>query len=197
MTLATDRRMTLEEYLVYDDGTDTRYELVDGVLVEMGAESTINTWIAGFLFGAFLQLGLPTYRIGFKQRIAVSSTTATARDPDLVVHSESSARAIEGKAQAILQASDPAPLLLVEVVSPGEPGSDNYNRDYIEKPQEYAARGIPEYWLIDPIRQVVLVLKLQDGGYVAQTFGDDQAIASPLFPNLNLTAAQILTAGRG
>ena len=27
--------LTLEEYLVYDDGTDTRYELVDGELVEM------------------------------------------------------------------------------------------------------------------------------------------------------------------
>jgi hypothetical protein len=33
--------MTLQEYLTYDDGTDNRYELVDGVLVEMGAESTI------------------------------------------------------------------------------------------------------------------------------------------------------------
>jgi hypothetical protein len=26
------KRMSLEEYLAYDDGTDTRYELVDGVL---------------------------------------------------------------------------------------------------------------------------------------------------------------------
>jgi Uma2 family endonuclease len=34
----TNRRMTLEEYLSYDDGTSTRYELV-GVLVEMGAET--------------------------------------------------------------------------------------------------------------------------------------------------------------
>ena len=39
MTIATDgrpttvqQRMTLEEYLDYDDGTDTRYELEDGVL---------------------------------------------------------------------------------------------------------------------------------------------------------------------
>jgi Uma2 family endonuclease len=42
MSIATNR-MTIEEYLNYDDGTDTRYELVDGVLVEMGAESTLNT----------------------------------------------------------------------------------------------------------------------------------------------------------
>ncbi len=43
MTVATDRRMTIQEFLVYDDGTDRRYELVDGVLVEMGAESRANT----------------------------------------------------------------------------------------------------------------------------------------------------------
>jgi Uma2 family endonuclease len=34
MTLATPRRFTLEEYLDYDDGTDTHYKLVGGVLVE-------------------------------------------------------------------------------------------------------------------------------------------------------------------
>lgn len=27
--------LTFEEYLVYDDGSDSRYELVDGELVEM------------------------------------------------------------------------------------------------------------------------------------------------------------------
>jgi Uma2 family endonuclease len=45
MAVATRRSMSLEEYLIYDDGMDTRYELVDEVLVEMGAESTINAWI--------------------------------------------------------------------------------------------------------------------------------------------------------
>ncbi len=36
MAIATQKKMTLEEYLAYTDGTDYRYELVDGVLVEMG-----------------------------------------------------------------------------------------------------------------------------------------------------------------
>jgi Uma2 family endonuclease len=30
------QKLTFEEYLAYDDGTDTRYELVDGNLVPMG-----------------------------------------------------------------------------------------------------------------------------------------------------------------
>ncbi|WP_199306705.1 Uma2 family endonuclease [Anabaena sphaerica] len=37
---------TIEEYLNYDDGTDTRYELEDGVLIEMPPESPLNLSIA-------------------------------------------------------------------------------------------------------------------------------------------------------
>lgn len=32
MTLATDRRLTLTEYLSYSDGTNRRYEFLDGIL---------------------------------------------------------------------------------------------------------------------------------------------------------------------
>ena len=196
MTQATRPRLTIEEFLTYDDGTDTRYELVDGVLVEMGAESTINTLIAGFLFATFLQLGIPAYQIGFKQWIAVSDSTATARDPDLIVHSEASFAAIEGSSQAIVKAGMPNPLLVVEVVSPGKPGEDNYERDYVEKPKEYAARGIPEFWQIDPSRSVVAVLTLKDGNYWSREFRGDSRVVSPTFPSLQLTADQILRAGR-
>ena len=48
MTIAT-QKLTLEEYLVYDDGTDTRYELVDGELVAMPPESDRNNLIALYL----------------------------------------------------------------------------------------------------------------------------------------------------
>jgi Uma2 family endonuclease len=34
MTIAA-QKLTFEEYLAYDDGTDTRYELVDGELVPL------------------------------------------------------------------------------------------------------------------------------------------------------------------
>jgi Uma2 family endonuclease len=196
MTVATQRRMSLEEYLTYDDGTDTRYELVDGVLVEMGSESTINTWIASFIFGEFIRLGLPAYRVGFKQRIQVNSNYVTARDPDLIVHSQDSAQFMEGRREAILKLREPNPLVVVEVVSPGNPGEENYDRDYIEKRAEYAARGIPEYWLIDPVRQVVLILTLGDGSYDSPSFTGSQSLKSPAFPAMALTAEQVLTAGR-
>lgn len=196
MTIATHSRMTFQEYLNYDDGTDTRYELVDGVLVEMVAESTINTRIAIFLLLYFAQLGIPADSLGIKQKISVSSTKVTAREPDLIIHSEGSARAIDDASQAIIKAEHPAPLVAIEIVSPGKPGEENYDRDYVEKRREYAERGIPEYWIIDPSRQVVLVLTLQDGSYQEQHFTGEMAIVSSNFPNLNLTADRIVNAGR-
>ena len=195
MNLATRQRMTLEEYLDYDDRTDARYELVDGVLVEMGAESTLNTQIAVFLLLHFAGLGVPTYCLANKHKIEVTSRQATAREPDLIVHSEESAAAIAGQSQALLQVDMPAPVLVVEVVSPGEVGTDNYDRDYIEKRAEYATRSIPEYWIIDQSRAVMLVLTLSEQSYQEQKFTGGRQITSSAFPSLTLTAAQILTAG--
>jgi Uma2 family endonuclease len=194
MTVATQRRMSLEEYLTYDDGTDARYELVDGVLVEMGAESRCNIKIAFFLIEVFLQL-VGRGRLGIKEKIQVDSEYVSARDPDLIIHSDDSALAIEGRKESCLFLNEPNPLIVIEVVSPGTESTDNYKRDYEQKPKEYAARGIPEMWLIDPARSVVLVLTLTDGEYQEATFTGNSVIISPTFPGLTLSAIEVLTAG--
>lgn len=192
MSIATQQRMTIEEYLTYDDGTDTRYELVDGVLVEMRAESTQNTQIVMFLVAIFLQLGLPYYRLGIKQQIAVSSSVATARDPDLIVHSEDSAQAISGLKQALLLADMPPPALVIEVVSPGQ---ETHDRDYVAKYGEYLARGIREYWIIDPTLLQITVCVFVEGHYQQAVFRGKEGIHSATFPDFPLTANQILDAG--
>jgi Uma2 family endonuclease len=86
MTQAT-RKLTFEEYFAYDDGTDTRYELVDGVLVEMPTESEINVLISNFLFALLLPLVSYT-RLRQKTEVKVKSRTVTSRCPDLMVLSE-------------------------------------------------------------------------------------------------------------
>ncbi len=200
MTVATDslrqtgdqRRMTLKEFLTYDDGTDARYELWNGVLVEMGAESRINIRIAFFLIEVFLQV-VGRQRLGIKEKIEVRSTfVATARDADLIIHSEESSLALEGRSESCLTMGDPNPLIVIEIVSPGRENTDNYQRDYVQKPREYADRGIPEFWQIDPSRAYVRVGTLTDESYEFKTFIDKEQIASPTFPELNLTAAIVL-----
>ena len=49
--VTTTQRFSLVEYLAYDDGTDRRYELVNGELVEMPSESDLNNVIAMYLIG--------------------------------------------------------------------------------------------------------------------------------------------------
>lgn len=186
----TTRPMTLEEYLNYDDGTDTRHELVNGELIAMPPESTLNLRIATFLLAHFLQLGVPFYRLVMKALIAVSGARATAREPDLMVLSEETAIALAGATQCLITYDMPPPMLVVEVVSPRQE-----NRDYRHKRTEYAGRQIPEYWIVDPIVQKVTVLQWVDGLYEEQVYEGETAIASHLFPAFMLTAAQVLTAG--
>lgn len=196
MTVAksTTRTMTLEEYLAYDDGTDTRYELVHGILVAMPTESPLNNTIALFLISCLLQLGIPYYCLATNHQIQVTSTKVTARQPDLIIHSEDSATAIlkDGK---LLRLDQPIPRLVVEVVSSSDTDKSSRDRDYIEKRQEYAQRGIPEYWIIDPIAEKLLILSLADGTYTEQIFVGDKRLVSPSLPELNISAQQVLTAG--
>ena len=80
----------------------------------------------------------------------------------------------------------------MEVVSPGNESKDNYKRDYFEKRDQYAAVGVPEYWLVDPAREWVMVGTLTNGAYLFETFTGNAAIVSPTFPELKLTAAEVL-----
>ena len=183
--------MTLEDYLNYDDGTDTRYELVNGELIAMPPESNLNNQIVSFLFATFLQIGIPYYCLRIGAQIAVSGARATAREPDLMVLSEEAAAALDGATQCLITHDMPPPLLVVEVVSPQQE-----NRDYRHKRTEYAGRHIPEYWIVDPIAQKVTVLEWVDGLYEEQVYQGEQPIISPQLSSLKLTAARVLTAGR-
>ena len=194
MTVAKNRLMTLEEYLDYDDGTDTRYELVDGILVEMTAEADINIVIEGFLVAVLLQF-LPHYRIRRGTEIAVEGRYANTRIPDLIVLSEEGVAALSGGKRSMVMFDMPAPTLAVEVVSSSDTNKASRERDYTRKKTEYAQKGIAEYWIIDPILSVVWVLTLEDSVYKETKFVGDEEVRSPQFPQLNLSAKQILAAG--
>lgn len=185
--------MTMEDYLNYDDGTDTRYELVDGELVEMPTESPLNASIAKFLLFE-LAKHLPIALLGLKDtEIEVAGRRARCRLPDLVVHCEESRAALVGAKRSILTRDMPPPVLVIEVVSPGQ---ENRDRDYRFKRTEYAARGIAEYWIIDPEMQQVTVCLWVNGQYEDTVYQGEGAIASTVVPGFALSAAQVLAFGQ-
>jgi Uma2 family endonuclease len=186
MIVATANKMTFEEFLNYDDGTDNLYEFENGELIPMPLESELNRRIAMFLVAYFLQLGIPYYRLSMKTEIAVNSRQVGVRVPDLVVFSEELAQVMQGATRSLILMDMPLPLLVVEVVSPNQE-----NRDYRYKRSEYAARGITEYWIVDPIGQKVTVLEWVEGFYEEQVYRGDDMICSPLFSDVKLTVAEV------
>ena len=183
-------KMTYAEFLNFDDGTDYLYELENGELIQVASESEINHRIVMLLVAEFLKMGIPFYRLRIGSELVVSSRMIGVRIPDLMMFSEELASAMRGAKRSLITLDMPPPMLVVEVVSP-----DSEKRDYRYKRAEYAARWIPEYWIIDPIAEKVTILEWIEGMYEEKVFQGNKTIVSPQLGSLSLTANELLKAG--
>lgn len=192
--------MTFEQYLQWDDGPDRRYELVDGKLIELPPESEPNTSLTNFLFLKLVEAGLPFRQVQPHtcelQVPVLQSGDPANRYPDLVILREEH---LELTCQRLTITFDMLPpYLVLEVVSPRE---RNRDRDYGRKRQQCAARGIPEYWLVDPAEKGITVLSLEQGQYVdVGQFVGNRQIQSPQLEQMGIfltcTVEQILDSVR-
>jgi Uma2 family endonuclease len=197
MVTTPTQKITFEEYLDYDDGTDNRYELLDGELVVMNPPAKKHFTISRFLVRLFEDfISHQKLDIEVFTGIGVRTGSNKARIPDVSVIDGEVWRSIPDDASAVVQ----VPILLaVEIVSPG---AEQISRDYIEKTVEYQNTGIPEYWIVDPIEEKITVGLLNNGSYTKTVFTGDSAIregtrsviASSTFPGLKVTAKEIISA---
>ena len=193
MTVTKARFASFDAYLSAEpsDLPEGRCEYWDGELVPVMSESFENGTIA-----IFIQLALIAIGVSFKLIRPICEVEVPGRPrsriPDLTVTDEIHVTLL--KKRSTITRKMPPPRLVVEVVSPGSENSDNYKRDYEAKRDQYAAIDIPEYWLIDPDRAWVMVGTLIEGQYQFATFRGNEAIVSPTFPALELTAAIVLSA---
>ena len=186
------QKLTFEDYLAYEDDTDNRYELIDGELVTLPPESEPNNAIVSYLFLVLVNSGIPwrcikTHLCEIQVPILREGDAAN-RYPDLVVLRPE--HILLTATRLTITQTMPPPQLVVEVVSPGRVGRD---RDYISKRSQYAARSIPEYWIVDPQEQMITVLRLESDQYVeVGVFQGEQVLVSGTFPQLSLMAGQVL-----
>jgi Uma2 family endonuclease len=83
--------------------------------------------------------------------------------------------------------------VVIEVVS-GDAASRA--RDYEDKRHDYAAAGIPEYWIVDPADRRIVVLRLEGEAYVVDgEFGADERATSVVLAGFSLDVADLLRAG--
>lgn len=189
MTQSKVKFSSFEEYMSYDDGTDQLYELLNGELVELPPESGRNLDIATFLLVKLAAIIGHRRVRGHGLELELQGEPKN-RFPDLTVLREEHHEQL--KKRSTIRLLMAPPLLVVEIVSPGE---TNRSRDYIDKLRQYEERGIPEYWIIDPQDSIVIIFKLEVDHYVELgRFREQDKLQSLIFPTLNLTPEQIFAA---
>ena len=190
---STKSRVTFADYLTYFDGSDTKYELVDGELVAMslatGKHGGITKFLERDLDGEIERTDSPW--IALQSLVGVRCPRGigldTVRIPDVVVMQRNDWQALQER-EALIDFDLSAPLLVIEVISPS-----TKNIDYRAKRTEYAARDIPEYWIVDPLESKVSVLINSDGWYDVTEFFNGDRLISPIFPELQLTPQTVFS----
>jgi Uma2 family endonuclease len=198
-TQAELKIFTFDEFIKwYPENSQVRYELHNGVIVEMpkptGTHSNVAGFIVGILFIEILRLKLP-YSI---PKECVVKIEDTSYEPDVIVIDKNQVAEKENRWQkeSIITNGSSIPLI-IEVVS------TNWGDDYALKMDDYEYLGIQEYWIVDylglggrkfignPKQPTVSIYQLVDGVYQITHFRGTNRIVSPTFPELNLTAQQI------
>ncbi|NJL92109.1 MAG: Uma2 family endonuclease [Coleofasciculaceae cyanobacterium SM2_1_6] len=192
---------TFEEFLEWKPEGGL-YELHNGVIFEMhpiGKHEEINGFLSKKLNFQFEHLNLP-YIIP-RQALVKIIDQDSAYFPDVLVINQGNldSEPLWKKFSTVTQAASIP--LVIEVVS------TNWQDDYAHKLVDYEILGIPEYWIIDylglggrryignPKQPTISIYYLVEDEYQISQFRGDEVIVSPTFPELNLTAHQIFTAG--
>lgn len=146
----TTQKLSFEEYLTYDDGTDNRCELVDGELVLMSLGTGKHRAIIRFVVRQLEDVLARSGQLWVPLPVLVGVRSPrgrrwdTCRIPDVTVLSLAQWEAL-ADLEAIIDLHEPPPFLVVEVVSPS-----TQTDDYRSKRSEYGLLEIPEYWIVDP-----------------------------------------------
>ncbi|MEH1837136.1 MAG: Uma2 family endonuclease [Nostoc sp.] len=202
MTQAIPKLVTFEDFAAWRP-EGGRYELHDGVIVEMAQPVGDHEDIVGFLVEKFaieyVRNGLP-YTIP-KTALIKPINSESAYSPDvLLLNRPNLVNEPLWKKESTVSLAASIPLA-VEVVS------TNWDDDYYTKQGKYEGIGIPEYWVVDylglgakkftgnPKQPTISIYQLIDGEYQVTQFRGSANIVSPTFPELNLTAEQIFQAG--
>ncbi|MEM9538851.1 MAG: Uma2 family endonuclease [Cyanobacteria bacterium P01_E01_bin.42] len=189
------KKLTFAEYLQYDDGTNTRYELVEGELIPMsigtGRQGAISKYLERIFDAESRRMGQnwTAQRFAVGVRSPRGGRSDTCRIPDITLLPLKQWEELANR-EAIIELNEPPPILVVEIVS-----ESTRTTDYQNKRWAYAVLGIQEYWLVDPLIEAVTIFTLVSGFYNVVLSQGETIPRSQVFPELELSAAQILSAG--
>ena len=142
---------TLEDY--YNLPDERRVELIDGVIYDMSAPTFVHQHISGNVFTAIKHFidsrngsCIPMFA---PVDVRLDCDDKTMVQPDVLILCDKSKICKWG----IMGAPD----FCLEIVS-----ESTSRKDYIKKLQKYTEAGVKEYWILDPIRKVLMTYNWKD-----------------------------------
>jgi Uma2 family endonuclease len=80
------------------------------------------------------------------------------------------------------------PELVIEVVSAG-----SEQRDYVEKPADYLAFGVREYWIFDPMKKLITAKTRSGGRWATREIGAGESVMSRELPGFEVRHSDVFT----
>lgn len=175
----------------YPETSELRYELHDGVIIEMPTPKGNHSNLTGSLIEQLLitirQMGKGGVWTIPRESIVKPRRENSGYEPDIIVLNQD-VIGLESRweSESIIQHADSVKLI-VEVVS------TNWRDDYYNKLRDYEEMGIEEYWIVDyaalgprkligdPKQPTFFVCSLVDGEYQMTPFTANSPIVSPTF----------------
>ncbi len=203
-TISKTQTVMFDEFVAwYPENSIHRYELHNGVIVEMplgtGDHSDVRGFISSEINFEIRRLQLP-YSIPGDCLLKLSHNESGYQPDVIVLDRTALINEPRWKKESIITMGSSV-RLAVEVVS------TNWRDDYFFKASDYEEMGISEYWIVDylglggrkfignPKQPTISVYQLVDGEYQVKLFRGNERVESLAFSELSLTAEQIFLAG--
>ncbi|NMG19846.1 Uma2 family endonuclease [Brasilonema bromeliae] len=222
MTQALTKQVTFDEFIAwYPENPQRRYELHDGVIVEMAPPTGDHEEVVGFLATKltleYSRLNLPyfipktTFIKPIEGKSAYSPDVLLLNRPNLInepLWKKESTISDAASVPLVVEVVSQCVARVPRVEATDEPVrvSSNWRDDYHKKLADYEEMGIPEYWIVDyaalggrafigsPKQPTISVYQLVEGEYQVAQFRGSNRITSPTLSELNITAQQIFDA---
>ena len=181
--LRTGARMSAAEYLALPDTDEYRWlELDDGELYFMPRprrpHQFLKDSLVTFFRNQFDNAPESLAEVYSELVVIISQESGRILIPDLSIFIRPPGD------DSDISAASRIPDIVIEILS------TDRNRDLVRKRQLYAEAGIPEYWIFDPLNDIVLPLELRGGGYIERpTLSAADTLTTPLLPGLSIPLA--------
>ena len=181
---AADSRVTYAELQQWpDDGR--QYELYDGEVIVVPSPFPRHQRVASHIEAILRDYESIVGGVVFRAPLDIVLSEHNVVQPDLVYFREERRGVIRD-----WEATRAAPDLAVEVLS-----RSTEHRDRGRKMELLARFGVPEYWIVDPARNVLEIYVLRGAAYERIVAAGDRATAtSPTLRDLSFDTARVFAA---